>query len=105
ARHWAERKTLPEQRNRRSRVLSAARSYLFNRVLAARVADGSWNRAQPGDLLAFTDSRSFFLAGEAECSDPRLAALDLHPTGPLFGGGELETAGAVRAFEQQLQTD
>lgn len=105
ARHWAERKTLPEQRNRRSRVLSAARSYLFNRVLAARVADGSWNRAQPGDLLAFTDSRSFFPAGEAECSDPRLAALDLHPTGPLFGGGELETAGAVRAFEQQLQTD
>jgi tRNA pseudouridine13 synthase len=105
ARHWAERRGLPEQRNRRSRVLSAARSYLFNRVLAARVADGSWNRAQPGDLLAFTDSRSFFPAGPAECSDPRLAALDLHPTGPLFGAGELESGGTVGSLEQQVLAD
>lgn len=103
ARHWAERRTLPEQRNRRSRVLSAARSYLFNQALAARVADGSWNRAQPGDLLAFTDSRSFFPAGEAECADPRLAALDLHPTGPLFGAGALECGGATLSSEQALQ--
>lgn len=82
---WAARKALPEQRNVRSRLLSAGRSYLFNQLLAARVADGSWARAQVGDLLAFTDSRSFFPAGEAECADPRLAILDLHPTGPMWG--------------------
>jgi tRNA pseudouridine13 synthase len=41
---WAARKALPEQRNVRSRLLSTARSYLFNQVLAARVADGSWQR-------------------------------------------------------------
>ena len=63
AREWAARKALPEQRNVRSRLLSTARSYLFNKVLAARVADGSWQRAQVGDLLAFTDSRSFFRPG------------------------------------------
>lgn len=105
ARHWAAQGTLPEQRNRRSRVLSAARSYLFNRVLAARIADGCWNRALPGDRLAFTDSRSHFLAGAADCHDPRLAALDLHPTGPLFGAGALETGGAPQALEQQLQAE
>ena len=105
ARHWAAQGSLPEQRNRRSRVLSAARSHLFNRVLAARVAEGSWNRARPGDLLAFTDSRSHFLAGEAECADPRLAALDLHPTGPLFGRGEPSTAGATLALEQQVRNE
>lgn len=60
---WAARKALPEQRNVRSRLLSAGRSYLFNQLLAARVADGTWARAQVGDLLAFTDSRSFFPAG------------------------------------------
>lgn len=59
ARDYAARKALPEQRAVRSRLLSTARSYLFNRVLAARVADGSWQKAQVGDLLAFTDSRSF----------------------------------------------
>lgn len=60
AREYAARQALPEQRAVRSRLLSTARSYLFNRVLAARVADGSWQQAQVGDLLAFTDSRSFF---------------------------------------------
>ena len=102
ARHWAERKALPEQRNLRSRLLSSARSYLFNRVLAERVGDGSWQRAQVGDLLAFTDSRSFFPAGEAECSDPRLAILDLHPTGPLWGEGLPATQGRAGAIEQRL---
>ncbi len=48
AQDWASRKALPEQRNVRSRLLSAARSYVFNQVLAARVADGSWQRAQVG---------------------------------------------------------
>ncbi|MFD2407986.1 tRNA pseudouridine(13) synthase TruD [Azorhizophilus paspali] len=85
AKVFAARRELPAQRNLRSRLLSAARSYLFNRVLAERVAVGDWNRAQPGDLLAFTDSRSFFPAGVEECADPRLALLDLHPTGPLWG--------------------
>ena len=104
ARAFAERLELPEQRNLRSRLLSAARSYLFNRALAARVAEASWNVAQVGDLLAFTDSRSFFMAAEAECSDPRLAILDLHPTGPLWGEGESPAAGAAQPLEQGLAT-
>jgi tRNA pseudouridine13 synthase len=102
ARHYAERQALPEQRNVRSRLLSTARSYLFNQVLAARVADGSWQRAQPGDLLAFTDSRSFFPAAEADCSDPRLAILDLHPTGPQWGEGESPASGATAALENSI---
>ncbi|WP_137885127.1 tRNA pseudouridine(13) synthase TruD [Pseudomonas sp. 2FE] len=102
ARDFASRKELPEQRNLRSRLLSAARSYLFNQVLAARVADGSWQHARVGDLLAFTDSRSFFPAGEAECTDPRLAILDLHPTGPMWGTGESPTTGAAYILEQAV---
>ncbi len=93
---------MPEQRNVRSRLLSTARSFLFNQVLAARVADGTWQRAQVGDLLAFTDSRSFFPAGEAECSDPRLAILDLHPTGPQWGEGDSPATGAVHELEQAI---
>ncbi len=100
ARHFAERGELPDKRNVRSRVLSAARSFVFNRVLAERVAAGTWNQALPGDLLAFTDSRSFFAAGEAECLDPRLAELDLHPTGPLWGDGASPAQGGTFALEQ-----
>ena len=99
---FAERDEFPEQRQLRSRVLSAARSYLFNRALAQRVAAGNWNKAEVGDLLAFTDSRSFFMAGDAECADPRLALLDLHPTGPLWGEGDSPAAGSAHTLEQGL---
>ena len=102
ARDFAARLELPVQRNLRSRLLSSARSYLVNQVLAKRVAAGTWNQAQIGDLLAFTASRSFFMAGEAECIDPRLAILDLHPTGPLWGDGPLPTAGETRQLEQEV---
>jgi tRNA pseudouridine13 synthase len=102
ARDYAARQALPEQRAVRSRLLSTARSYLFNQVLAARVADGSWHQAQVGDLLAFTDSRSFFAAGVEECSDPRLAILDLHPTGPQWGAGPSPASGATATLENDV---
>lgn len=102
ARQYAERAELPVQRNLRSRLLSAARSYLFNQALAERVADGSWQLAQPGDLLAFTDSRSFFLAVEADCADERLARLDLHPTGPLWGEGSSSAEGYMQLLEARI---
>ena len=102
ARDFAAKAELPVQRNLRSRLLSAGRSYLFNRVLAQRVADGSWAEARVGDLLAFTDSRSFFPAAEAECSDPRLAILDLHATGPLWGEGGSPAGAEIQALEDAV---
>ncbi|WP_295477072.1 tRNA pseudouridine(13) synthase TruD [uncultured Pseudomonas sp.] len=102
AQEFAARQALPEQRAVRSRLLSSARSYLFNRVLARRVADGTWNQAQVGDLLAFTGSRSFFPAGVEECHDPRLAILDLHPTGPQWGEGPSPAAGTSAELENAV---
>ncbi len=95
---YAQRNELPIQRNLRSRLLSTGRSAIFNRVLAQRVQNKTWNIAQVGDVLAFTGSRSFFVAGLQECDDPRLAQLDVHPTGPLWGDGEL-------ASQAQTQQD
>lgn len=105
AQQFAANGELPHSRNLRSRTLSAGRSWLFNRVLAKRVEARSWNQASPGDLLAFTDSRSFFLAGEAECTDPRLAELDLHPTGPLWGEGESPAGRVIQAVEQAVSAE
>lgn len=101
ARSWAERGGLPPARGTRSRLLSTARSLLFNRVLAQRVAQGNWNQVLSGDCLAFTDSRSQFPASRLEDNDPRLAALDLHPTGPLWGDGDPPVEGAVLELEKK----
>ena len=102
ARTWAERGALPPARGTRSRLLSTARSLLFNRVLAQRVADGSWNSVLAGDCLAFTHSRSQFSADRLVENDPRLAALDIHPTGPLWGVGESAVSAATADLEQAV---
>ncbi len=101
---YAQRNELPVQRNLRSRLLSTGRSALFNRVLAQRVQRSTWNTAQVGDVLAFTASRSFFIAGPDECNDPRLAELDVHPTGPLWGEGELASQAQTLHDEQHVAT-
>lgn len=88
-------------RHQRSLYLSAARSHLFNQVLAARVAADNWDRRLAGDVLQLDGSRALFSADDADPSlDQRLADLDIHPTGPLWGRGELPTSAAARALEQ-----
>ena len=91
---------MPPARGTRSRLLSTARSLLFNRVLARRVAEGSWDKVLPGDCLAFTDSRSHFPSSRLAANDPGLAALDVHPTGPLWGGGDQIVDGSVLDLEE-----
>jgi len=92
-------------RHKRGLYLSAARSALFNAVLAQRVVAGTWNQALPGEALMLADSHSFFAAHEIdETLRQRVAAFDLHPTGPLWGAGELSSSGVARALEQEIAT-
>lgn len=90
-------------RSERSILLSAARSALFNRVVAARVADGSWNRPLEGDVFQLDGSGSIFGPEPIdETLRERCRALDIHPTGPLWGRGGLRTGGAVAALESMI---
>ena len=84
-------------------ILSAARSLVFNAVLAERVADGSWERLEPGDL-ANLDGRSSHFRVEAidETLAARLAGLDIHPTGPLWGRGAPPSGARVLEREQRV---
>jgi len=77
-----------KDRSLRGIYLSAARSFIFNQVLARRVADGSWNRAIPGDVFMFTGSHSFFKDAVTPEIEGRVQALEIHPSGPLWGKGE-----------------
>ena len=88
-------------RHQRGLYLSAARSALFNAVLARRVTDGTWNQPWPGDVLMLAGSHSIFAVDEVdETIRQRVAAFDLHPTGPLWGAGTLRSGGPVRALEE-----
>ena len=91
------------ERAERSILLSAARSEIFNAVLAARVADGSWCRALDGDVFQL-DGRSAIFGPEplSEALRGRVARGEIHPTGPMFGRGELRSTEVVHALESAL---
>ena len=56
------------RREQRGFVLSAARSALFNAVLAARVADGSWEGLLPGDLADARRPRQHLCRAGSRCA-------------------------------------
>lgn len=87
-------------------ILSAARSLVFNAVLAERVGDGSWERLEPGDL-ANLDGRASHFPVEAvdETLEARCGQLDIHPTGPLWGRGPPPSRGRVAELEQRTAAD
>jgi tRNA pseudouridine13 synthase len=98
---------LPYLSGRKSRLgeyaMSAGRSLVFNAVLAQRVALGNWCTLQVGDL-ANLDARGSIFPVEAVDDDlrARTASLELHPTGPMWGGGAVATGGAIRALEEEV---
>ena len=89
------------KRDQRGILLSAARSELFNSVLAARVTDRSWNIGLSGELWMLDGSHSVFGPEHdpAALAD-RAIAQDIHPTGPLWGRGNLRTDSVCRALEE-----
>lgn len=91
-------------RNKRSMYLSSARSAIFNQLLSQRVAAGSWSSGLNGDMMMLDGSHSVFLAEEIDATlIQRLQEQDIHPTGPLWGKGELPSRGEVQALEQPLR--
>ncbi|MDY6978266.1 MAG: tRNA pseudouridine(13) synthase TruD [Pseudomonadota bacterium] len=93
-------------RNKRSIYLSAARSFLFNQLLSQRVTEQSWNRPQEGDVMQLAGSHSIFVPDSVdETIHRRINEMDIHPTGPLWGRGELKSGGAIRTLEQKLADD
>lgn len=90
-------------RDKRSILLSAARSALFNAVLAERVRRGDWEQGLAGEVWMLDGTHSVF--GPEPMNDDlahRCATLDLHPTGPMWGAGELRTQDVARELEVRI---
>ena len=91
-------------RRQRRFALSAARALLFNRVLAERLRRGTFDRPLDGEPVCLDGSRSFFDAAseKADALAERLATLDVHTSGPLWGAGPSPATGACAAFESEV---
>lgn len=100
AQRWVAQEMPRIKPAQRGMYLSVLRSHLFNSVLAARVADGSWQRPLDGELFILDGSGSFF-AGEIDAEiERRIADWDIHPSGPLCGrAGKQQVTLAAAALE------
>ncbi len=92
-------------RHKRGLYLSAARAMLFNRVLSARVDQGTWDQGLAGDVMMLAGTHSIFCADEIdETLRSRLVQGDIDPTGPLWGRGELPARAHAREVETTALT-
>ena len=99
---WFEGGPAPERMDR-GFALSAARSAIFNAVLAERVTAGTWNQLRDGDVVNLNGSGSIFLAEAIDDTlRERCDRLDVHPTGPMWHGDSLLSTGAIAELELQI---
>jgi tRNA pseudouridine13 synthase len=91
------------RREERGFALSAARSLIFNAVLAERVLAGSWGELRCGDLANLDGRGSVFAVDHLDSElAGRCERLEIHPTGPLWGGGAPATRAAVHELESYV---
>ena len=103
---WLRTGQVPGGRAERGFALSAARSLLFNALLARRVAAGDWNRLAVGDLASLEGSGSHFqVSALDDALADRLASFDIHPSGPMWGRGTLAVTGAALEHELAVGRD
>jgi tRNA pseudouridine13 synthase len=95
----------PRDPRERRLLFSALQSRWFNRVLAARVEDGSFRQARAGDLLKKHDTGGLFLCEDESVDAARAQAFEVSPTGPIFGAEMRRPAGAIDALEQKALAD
>ena len=98
ARGWRKRD------DREGMMLSTARSYLFNELLAMRQRDGNWDRLLAGEVAMLDGTASQFAVETVDDGlVERAARLDLHPSGVLWGVGASATSGSATEYEQRLR--
>jgi len=94
------------KRHMRSIYLSSVRSFLFNQVLSQRVSDNSWDSPLAGDVFMLDGSHSIFSPEQIDDEiKRRVTENDIHPTGPMWGAGELIPQLEVLELEKQLASD
>jgi tRNA pseudouridine13 synthase len=100
---WVLSGQAPRGRTERGFALSAARSLLFNALLARRVEAGEWSQLAPGDLAMLDGSGSHFRVTAVDDDlRTRLTSFDVHPSGPLWGRGDPQTQGQPLIQEKEV---
>ncbi|MDP3267848.1 MAG: tRNA pseudouridine(13) synthase TruD [Legionella sp.] len=82
---------------------SAARSWLYNLILARRVNEQTWNKPLNGDVMQLNGSNSIFVIDEVDATImQRITDRDVSPASPLPGKGKGMVKGEVLALINEV---
>ncbi|CEG55529.1 tRNA pseudouridine(13) synthase TruD [Legionella fallonii] len=85
---------------------SAARSWLYNLILAKRVNESTWNRPLLGDVMQLSGSNSIFVIDEVdEEITRRIKENDISPASPLPGKTKNKVKGAALQLIEDIYRD
>lgn len=101
---WFQGDIQVKARNKRSIYLSAARSWIFNHILAMRIEQGTWNKAIAGDVFMLQGSHSCFADDGDIHIQQRIDAGNIHPTAALWGNGALNSHADMLQIEQNISS-
>jgi tRNA pseudouridine13 synthase len=85
--------------------ISAFQADLFNRWLAARMADGLFATAIAGDVLKKLETGGLFTCEDPATDGPRVERFEVSPAGPMFGHKLRPAAGEALAREARILAD
>lgn len=92
--------------HKRGLYISAARSWLFNKVLSLRVTKGNWLEAVPGEALIQRHSKSSLSLRQITPEiEERINKGFLQPSAPLWGSGAPASSLEARAIEDEALQD
>ncbi|MCF6193169.1 MAG: tRNA pseudouridine(13) synthase TruD [Kangiellaceae bacterium] len=103
ANDYLSQKIKIKNRNKRSMVISSARSLLFNLILSKRIENKTWIRVLDGDCLMLDGSQSYFVVNKSTCEDQqRVESGDVHICGLLAGRQVSDAQSLVKELEDKI---
>lgn len=92
----------PRNRQKASLFTSAARSFLFNEMLAQRIQAKAWQRPLEGEVFGFSGSLRGFMAEGSAAESQRWRNQNIHPTCAMWGRGNSLSETDLADIENQV---
>jgi len=92
----------PRNKQKGSMYISAARSYLFNEMLAKRIDLCNWDRPMEGEVFGFAGSLRGFSQENTSEENKRWRENKIHPTCALWGKNESLSTSHLQSIEDSV---
>lgn len=100
ARRWGRDNVRTRNQTQRSMYLSAARAWIFNRIVSTRLEQGCFDQCLTGDIVLTPDESHLVLANELVQWNQKITTQQAQISAALAGDNALPTAQEALALEQ-----